>query len=200
MVHSFFRRLFSFGARAHHEDARIQPKAPLGEPGVFGAISGVYSWIAQRPWALALSSLILAVGLAAIGSWPGSESRAESTADSQPEAIDTLIPKGQVLVPIEVQNFESLDSVLGKYGVVDLYLSSADGRPSRSAVAYGVKILRAPRNPNHFAVLVADNQAHRFAEGSGAYFAIVQNPNEAGTRFEKQKVSNPRRRILYEGE
>ena len=33
---------------------------------------------------------------------------------------DTYIPKGHTLVPIEIANYKSLDSIIGKFGVVDL--------------------------------------------------------------------------------
>ena len=46
-----------------------------------------------------------------------------------PEAASTFIPKGFVLVPIEVANYESLDSILGKHGVVDLYVPGFRGTP-----------------------------------------------------------------------
>lgn len=100
------------------------------------------------------------------------------------EPFDTYIPYGFVLVPIEVQNYEALDSVLGNYGVVDLYKSTGgDGRPGQK-VARAVKILRAPLNPNHFAILVEENLAPEIAKSFDPFFVVIQNPKTNGTQIE----------------
>ena len=36
------------------------------------------------------------------------------------DSMDVFIPKGETLVPIKVANYESLDQIIGQYGVVDL--------------------------------------------------------------------------------
>ena len=99
------------------------------------------------------------------------------------DTASTLIPAGFVLVPIEVSNYESLDSILGKFGVVDLYRASSDSKSKPVKVAERVKILRAPLNPSHFAVLVPDSESARLVADAGAYTVVVQNPNRSGTRF-----------------
>ncbi len=100
-----------------------------------------------------------------------------------PETASTFIPAGFVLVPIEVANYESLDSILGKFGVVDLFKAPIDGRGRPIKVAERVKILRAPLNPSHFAVLVPDSESSRLVSESGAFTVVVQNPNRDGMRF-----------------
>jgi len=97
------------------------------------------------------------------------------------EAADTFIPAGYVLVPIEVANFESLDSILGKYGVVDLFLpaSGLKGRPRK--IASRIKILRAPLNPSHFAVLAHESTSQSLVSESGPFTVVVRNPKNAGT-------------------
>ncbi len=42
------------------------------------------------------------------------------------KSVDTYIPAGMTLVPIEIQNIESLKNILGDFGVVDLYIPSLD--------------------------------------------------------------------------
>ena len=106
--------------------------------------------------------------------------------DQQNEAaVDTFIPAGFVLVPISVSNFESLDSILGQQGVVDLYSSPASegGRPVR--VARHIKILRAPLNPSNFAVLAPEEESANLVKHHGPFSVVVQNPKQLGTDFER---------------
>lgn len=112
-----------------------------------------------------------------------------------PEAADTYIPEGFVLVPITVSNYESLDSILGHHGVVDLYASTQNGEKSRR-VARQVKILRAPLNPSNFAVLAPEANSAELVRHQGAFFVVVQNPKRSGTNFEKR--STRVRRITVE--
>lgn len=96
-------------------------------------------------------------------------------------SVDTYIPVGFVLVPIEVQNYESLDSILGSHGVVDLFLPSPTGKGKGSRVAHKVKIMRAPLNPSQFAVLVRDNESEELVRTESAFFVVVQNSKQSGT-------------------
>lgn len=110
--------------------------------------------------------------------------------------VDTLIPKGFVLIPIEVQNYEALDSILGRFGVVDLFQSVSE---SQRLVARNIRILRAPQNPTHFAVLVAEEKVDEILKGGGLFTVVVKRPGQDGTEFVNQKKSL-RRKIVYEGE
>lgn len=113
---------------------------------------------------------------------------------SAPVEIATLIPEGQALVPIELKNFESVDSILGPFGYVDLH-AVVDGQPSK-LVARNVKILRAPKNPNLFAALVAHEFSARLIEADErGLYAVIKNKPEAGTEF--VIPSSKRNRISY---
>jgi len=114
--------------------------------------------------------------------------------------IDTFIPAGYVLVPIEIQNSEALDSVLGQHGVVDLYSASQDGSQKNRLVARALKILRAPLNPNQFAVLAREDKAPEIARNFEAFFVVIQNPNSPGTHIEMAKAKPkklPKTQIVY---
>ncbi len=116
----------------------------------------------------------------------------------QPRDVDTLIPKGFVLVPIEVQNYEALDSILGRFGLVDLFQAGADNGPGQRLVARNVRILRAPQNPTHFAILIAEDEVPRVLKSGGLFTVIVKRPDQVGTEF----VKNPnlkRKKIVYGG-
>jgi hypothetical protein len=99
--------------------------------------------------------------------------------------MDVLIPAGFALVPIQVTNFESLDSILGQEGVVDLFLPPADGIGRARRVASNVRILRSPQDASHFAVLVPATESHRLVSQAGAFFVAVQNPRRHGAAFER---------------
>ena len=118
--------------------------------------------------------------------------RAES-----PDGVDILIPAGQSLVPIEVTNYETLDSLLGSYGVVDLFFVDPTKPETGKKIASMVKILRAPKNPSHFAVLVPARLAQHILQYQGPFTVSVQNPKyQTGTLFEKKAIRKSR--ITYE--
>lgn len=107
----------------------------------------------------------------------------------QPEQIsktaDTLIPLGHVLIPIDILNSENLDSLLGNHGVVDLYFHQ---KHKNILVARRLKILRAPLNPNHYAVLVKESKAQQILKYTGPFIVSLQNPKTHGTKIVKQKA------------
>jgi hypothetical protein len=111
--------------------------------------------------------------------------------------VDTYIPKGFVLVPIEVQNYDALDSILGQFAVVDLLQNSNPRSPQPHLVARHVRILRAPKNPSHFAVLVEESAVAQVLKFGSQFTVIVRRPEKSGTEFVKD---SPHRSIVYEGE
>ena len=121
----------------------------------------------------------------------------KGTSPSQTQSMDTYIPDGFVLVPIEVANYESLDLVIGKFGVVDLYpvtqKSKQDKEPKPLAKA--IKILRSSLNPSLFAVLAPDDQAHLLVKHLGPFQVIVQNPQQI-KKPKIKKEPQPKRRII----
>ena len=129
-----------------------------------------------------------------------SEARASSSRTSKPQAESvedaaTYIPDGFVLVPIEVANYESLDSIMGAFGVVDLFVGSDNPKVRPRKVAERVKILRAPLNPSHFAVLVPDSESQKIVAYSGALTVVVQNPKKSGPTLVNPDIV-PARKIL----
>ncbi len=140
--------------------------------------------------------LILFTAIAAlplfISLWP----EASRTPSEGRVELDTHIPKGFVLIPIEVENYEALDSILGRFGIVDLFRSQ-DGRREKFPVARNVRLLRAPHNPMHFAALVPETRSSEILSHSGSYVVVVKREG-GGTEFVKpDKV--PRRKIIYGG-
>ncbi|MGE3684212.1 MAG: hypothetical protein AB7G93_21020 [Bdellovibrionales bacterium] len=117
--------------------------------------------------------------------------------------VDTHIPRGFVLVPIEVQNYEALDSILGRFGIVDLLQAGFGEGQSQRLVARNVRILRAPQNPSHFAVLIQESEAQGLLAHGGAFTVVVKRPDQAGTEFVKapgKDRAQRKRKIVYEGD
>ena len=95
---------------------------------------------------------------------------------------DTLIPKGFVLIPIELANVESVAGLIDQFGVVDLY----SGPENNSVlVASRIKILRAPLNQNKYAVMVSETFSQELMKIKGPFLAVVQN------RFAKEEGAKP---------
>lgn len=126
------------------------------------------------------------------------KNEAPKNVDSAFAKPDTFIPQGFTLVPIEVANYEPLDSIIGQYGVVDLFSTPINPLEKPQRIAYSVKIIRAPRNPSHFAVLMPNDKAHRVAGHSGPLTVTVRNPKETGIKFVQEKRSKKRRRVSYD--
>lgn len=103
-------------------------------------------------------------------------------------SVDTFIPRGAILVPIEVANSDALSSLVGDLGgVVDLYLAATEKQKGGIKVGSRLKLVRAPRNPQQYAVLVRnDEDSQRLLKFSGPFIAVVQNPESQG-----QEVAGP---------
>lgn len=111
-------------------------------------------------------------------------------------SIDTYIPKGHVLVPIEVTNQEALDSIMGQFALVDLFQGESPSQ--QRPVAKNVRILRAPQNPQHFAILVPDRDVDGIMKYGGAFTVVVKRMGQAGTEFVKES-KQVRRKVVYDG-
>ena len=103
--------------------------------------------------------------------------------------IDTYIPEGFVLLPIELSNASSLDGLLEAKGVVDLYTA---GRSGWEKTAEAIKIIRSPRKPDHFAVLVPEEKIRFLIQKFQSFHAVIQNPNKKGVRIQHARVKNKR--------
>lgn len=144
---------------------------------------------------------IAAVVLLCLGYWTikglsGGSQSAEVDSPEKPEAIDTYIPLGFVLVPIEITNKSAVEAVLGDRAVVDLYRQSEKGTTEK--VASSVKLVRAPLNPSQFAVLVPEDESERLVQGASEYTVVIQNRKASRSRFQRQSAPQARRTIIHE--
>ncbi len=142
--------------------------------------------------------LVIAIGLTAAMVQFQKEPLPESP--PSPESLDTYIPEGQSLVPIQVSNYESLDQVIGQYGVVDLLSTPLSPAEKSRRVAYAVKLIRSPKSPRHFSVLIPADKAYKLAGYHGEFTVVVRNPKLVGTKIVNKGRRKPTRPILYETE
>jgi len=126
-------------------------------------------------------------------------SRSESTdvsvkvADESMHSPDTFIPAGFVLVPIEIQNLQNVDSMIGNYGIVDIYNGKKNEPILRSA-----RIIRSPLDPGQFAVMVSDRDAPvLIAETHEPLRIVLQNP--ASSPQQKTKIKSLSTRQIFIG-
>ncbi|RYZ80963.1 MAG: hypothetical protein EOP06_24345 [Proteobacteria bacterium] len=104
---------------------------------------------------------------------PAKEAGPASNADLAFD-VDTMIPAGFILIPIELSNAESLSSLTGQFAVVDLYAASANGKKGFK-IASSVKLLRAPLNPQQYAVLMREEESAKLVTMTGPFFAALKN-------------------------
>ena len=112
---------------------------------------------------------------------------------SSPTHVDTFIPKGFVLFPVEILNFYSLDSIIGNYAVIDLYPKNQS-----SPIARGIRMIRSPADPSQVAILVPDDRSGVIAQHGAQFYAVIQSPDNFQSEFPKPKTQGGRR-IIVEG-
>ncbi len=142
-----------------------------------------------KNWVRNLKTKHIVIGFIVLGvlSFILDQKKNDIPAPVDPTSVDTYIPEGMTLIPIEIQNIEALKNILGDFGVVDLYLPSFEENRAPKKIASGIKIMRAPLNPDVFAVLVLEENASQIAQHPGAFFVTVLNPKTQKTRFNKDK-------------
>lgn len=121
-----------------------------------------------------------------------------SSESQAPESADTYIPDGYVLVPIDIQNIASLSSLIGQFAIVDLFSGIPGNKQQR--VGQKLKLLRAPLNPEQFAVLVPENQVSQLLQIPGPYWAVIKNPESSGKAVIQKKSIKKSNIEYYSGE
>ena len=109
--------------------------------------------------------------------------------DKPAVSLDHLVPKGFVLVPIEISNGKDITGIIGQYGVVDLYsYSNKTGLPDKQA-ASALKILPPKTEEGHFLALVPEKQASDLFQYSDLFYAVIQNPGKKSSKIYKKRKS-----------
>ena len=104
-----------------------------------------------------------------------------------PLSLDTLIPKGFVLLPIEIINGQDIIQLIGSHGVVDLYAYSDKSRLPEEQAASVVKVLPPEREEGRWTALVPEKQASYLFGYSDPFYAVIQNPEKNNSKIYKKK-------------
>ncbi len=109
---------------------------------------------------------------------------------SSNQSVDTFIPKGFVLIPIEIANADSLNSIINGTGVVDLY--AAPGGQGKKGILVGrrLKLIQAPLNNEKLAVMVKESESATILSFNGPFFAVIQNPAAVGQEVRTPEIHN----------
>jgi hypothetical protein len=139
----------------------------------------------NKPFVIAF----FAMGIVVLGIQFFKTSEPETSQKSEPsESVDTMIPPGYVLIPLELENLEQVSSLIGNSGVVDLYTGASDQK-KRKLVASRVKVIQAPYNPQVYAALVREVEGALIQNYIGPLRAAVQNPKQEGAKVARSLPS-----------
>lgn len=92
-------------------------------------------------------------------------------------ATDTFIPQGYVLVPLEISNATTISQLIGEYTYVDIHATNSENRKAK-LLAKNLRMIKAPNNPELFAVLInekANNLIHKLSE---PVFITIKNSSK----------------------
>ena len=131
-----------------------------------------------RTEVLILTASLLLAGISTLSSKQVSTISPEKEPSSE---VDTLIPLGFTLIPIEIKNLSQTSYLIGEYGVVTLFESNNNKNP----VAEGVRLIRSPLDSGHFAVLVPQNKSHVILNSKSPYYVTILNQKDYANKFNK---------------
>jgi hypothetical protein len=136
-----------------------------------GLQQNILKWVREEK-AKVLIILIISLLMVAFSRSESSDNKHIKTTETV-SSPDTFIPAGFVLVPIEIQNLQNVDSMIGNYGIVDIY----NGKKTEPVLS-GARIIRSPLDPTQFAVMVSDSDAPLLiAETHEPLRIVLQNPD-----------------------
>lgn len=122
----------------------------------------------------------------------------ETTPQKQVE-IDELIPEGYFLLPLELTNREALVSMIGDTSIVDLFTIHPQTLNPQKKIASRVKLIKSPKNPDQFALLLEESNTMDILKHSGPYFATIQNRKNRKSAFPKNR-QEPSVQVNYQEE
>ncbi len=129
-------------------------------------------------WVLLLLGILLILKLAnTLSDKNNSQNNSLDHSNESIETTDTFIPKGYVLVPIELTNSTGINSLMGPFTLVDIYASSENGERKGKLLAQNLRMIKAPNDDGQFAVLVNENEQTLIEKLYDPIFAVIRNPN-----------------------
>lgn len=147
-------------------------------------------------WSLCI---IASIGLISLLSGFVFQNKAENN-NPAIETTDTYIPKGFVLVPVELVNAHSVSSLMGSFTIVDIYESNDFSDKKGKIITEHVRMIRAPLDNSQFAVLIDENDHDTIQRLSNPAFAVIKNPNQVKNEIKKPETKpsgKSKIRIVY---
>lgn len=139
-------------------------------------------------WSSAFALSLIVIFTVVSNSASSGTKEIRDTGHPTPSFLETL-PEGFVVAPIEPVNSESLDSLLDDHGYADLYRSRADGEKEKR-IARGLPLIRAPRNPRQFAVIVPEQRTELLSELSRPVVVILRKgPSKVSEKRTSKKIT-----------
>ena len=126
----------------------------------------------QKEWWL--WGAFIFIGFCALISSGRSTSSPTASPSPDPASAETFIPRGHLLIPIEITNADRLEGLLGEAGIVDLYQTPTAPGERSQLVGRRLRLLRAPLNPTAFAVLLREAEVDRFLIHPGPFLASLR--------------------------
>lgn len=124
-------------------------------------------------------------------SWPESKAQQqEKTEEAEPWNVDTLIPAGLILVPIEIQNFTTFSAMVGDAAVVDLWTYNTDSERRSKKIATQIKIIRAPLDATRFGILVPEHEAGEILIHGDQFYVTIHNPKKNESKIIQKKLES----------
>ena len=111
-----------------------------------------------------------------------------SSKKPQQLSLDSMVPEGFVLMPIEISNGQDIKNIIGSYGVLDLYAYSKQTGLPETLTASALKVLPPSSEEGVFTALVPEKSALHLFNYTEGFYAVVQNPQKTGAKvYKKQK-------------
>ena len=112
------------------------------------------------------------------------------------ENLQVMIPKGYVLYPFQASNFEVIEPLLEAYNMVKVYNSETG-----VFLAEHIKVLRAPKDPEHLAFLIPIDIANKFATLGMNFRVVLQKYTDKKpkllSRAKSKKINTQWRQVTY---
>ncbi len=143
----------------------------------------INSWTPQK------RILIFCIALVAISflmSLAKGTSSQKSAMQKAPLKYDELLGENQALVPIPIENINSLEGILGYTGIVNVYVRNLTSYGNK-LVASRVKAVRSPENYNQISLILKDDEVEQIMSLPGPFTLVVQNIKSKKSKFTKAR-------------
>jgi hypothetical protein len=144
--------------------------------------------------------LLISLAICFLGAYlntPQKEITENQISENQPPlSLETQIPDGQILIPIELINANSISALIGPFTKIDLYNVTIEGQKGKKIGSY-LKLIRSPTQENIFGVLASDEEADKLLKESGPYMAVIRNPKEKPSKDQLKKNNKVQKPIFF---